>query len=123
MSNPFETVSNVVWHALRSVAHYFVRHPSAVLGVVVSEAGYWILWPILNGQPVELPRATAAAFIAFSSGGILTAINLLRATLKPRGNRRGDQKGSVTVDARVEASAPALDALNTYQERRYRGEE
>ncbi len=123
MSNPFEKVSNVVWHALRSVAHYFVHHPGAVLGVVVTEAGYWILWPILNDQPVELPRATAAAFIAFSSGGILTAINLLTATLRPSNTRRWNQKGGVTVNANVEASASELDALNEYQERCYRGEE
>lgn len=123
MTNEFDHVPNHAWHALRSVAHFFVRRPGTVLGVLVTEAGYWILWPMLGGQPIDLPRPTAAAFVAFSSVGILTAIRLLRATLKGRADRRGNLKGSLSINAEVESAARDIDALNDYQERRYRGEE
>ena len=72
---------------------------------------------------IDGDHATAAAFVAFSSVGILTAIRLLRATLKGRADRRGNLKGSLSINAEVESAARDIDALNDYQERRYRGEE
>ena len=85
------------WEVVFKFASWLRKHPRAVLYLVIGPAGSWVLWPMILGTDPRISREMVDIIQMASALGIPFLIDLLSGLLRPYADRRGNQRGGLTL--------------------------